>query len=510
MSNQPQEAEALPHFITSSNISSPFFYFYYTINPSTTALTVEVLGPNLKFKFTHRRARRHYTPSQILTQLERKTVGFLTLVTNDDKRVILASAESGHGSGRFGDALDRSPGQLSNQIWARRVIRVGKLLELNMHRPFDAAGRARVTEELKGLFLGSHVEVKLAVHAVFVLLKMFKITKDLNNITKAHLERLKTVTWEDGSRPVFEIYFSRKNCHPCGTLKHRLEMKRYPTYPTHQYKPAPGGRPVEISEIIDDQDVDFGDDVMEVDDEDSDATKDGDCEMIDVVNLIECPSILPSCEQPDPLDSVDLTQSSVEPSPQPPNAVDDYLDGLCYRIGQIESSPEGAAEATVQFAQKIRDQAFIWTAVGRTPDGKNIPKPLPATPVTEDPYFTEIQAQPRPLRRSPRSSLSPPLRRSPRLPSSPASNGSATSIVESNGGTSNSSIFSESLRRSLRTAAERRMRARKGASVPAALRDRSPRAYVISARERTALDDTPTQESRIHAEILSRRRSAEG
>ncbi|KAI6784976.1 uncharacterized protein J7T54_008070 [Emericellopsis cladophorae] len=136
----------------------------------------------------------------------------------------MAWAESGHGSGRTGDVLDADAPVLHNTLWTRRTIHMGTMLGLTMARPFDKMGGIRGVnhDDLKGVFLGAHVEAKLAVHAVCLMLRHFKIAKDLNNITIAELQALQEVKFENGEKPAFEIYFSRKNCAPCGNLVLRL------------------------------------------------------------------------------------------------------------------------------------------------------------------------------------------------------------------------------------------------------------------------------------------------
>lgn len=228
MSSSSQEEEVQSEgfettFITSTQNRTSPIYFHYKVDPSKASLEVEVLGPNLSFTFSHLRARRFISASGLANQMKNKTVGFLAVVRNDGKRVVLASAQSGHGSGKFGELLDPTPGVLPNKIWTRRVITIGKILGLNMRNPFDSGSVLQPKPEHEGLFLGSHVEVKLAVHAICVLLKVFNITNDFNSITRRDLKRLKRACLQIIGQPVFEIYFSRKECNPCKNLVQKLE-----------------------------------------------------------------------------------------------------------------------------------------------------------------------------------------------------------------------------------------------------------------------------------------------
>lgn len=77
---------------------------------------------------------------------------------------------------------------------------------------------------MRGMVQGSHVEVKLAVHAITLLLRSFGIIESSDvQITKSMLHKLRSVVWEDGTRPAFEIYFSRKYCYRCKKLVRRLQ-----------------------------------------------------------------------------------------------------------------------------------------------------------------------------------------------------------------------------------------------------------------------------------------------
>lgn len=177
-------------------------------------------------------------PSKIATRLQNKVVGFLALIKGEERHV-LALAESGHGAGKMGDLLDAPMDSpiLANDVWARRTVRIGTLIGCPMKSPFDHGRRSGDTvvtsvvtgepstlrEEMGGMFQASHVEVKLAVYAVCAMLKEFGITTDFDNLTLAHLRRLRRVRWKDGTRPSFEVYFSRQNCPRCAKLVDTLE-----------------------------------------------------------------------------------------------------------------------------------------------------------------------------------------------------------------------------------------------------------------------------------------------
>ncbi|KAH6976048.1 hypothetical protein BKA56DRAFT_658042 [Ilyonectria sp. MPI-CAGE-AT-0026] len=444
----------LPLFISSNQASSPFFYFHHIINAEDASLTVQVIGPNLEFTFTHSRARGVLNNSNIEFRLAAKTVGFLALVTPTGERAVLTSAESGHGAGPLGDFLDAAPGVLANLVWTKRVIAVGKLLGLIMARPFDNPGRVRRGPGRDGLFQGSHVEVKLAVHGIMVLLDMFNITKDFDNVTMRHLQSLRNARWENGTRPSFEVYFSRKNCLACGGLvrrlseatgiliklmwKHRLELKQYPRRTTRFVGP---GRPQEEPEAIDDQDLDFGDELSE-DESDSDTVGGEEREDLQVIPMVDL-----------------ISHPSFSPSPAPGGPADDYIDGLAYRVGQMESSPDGAAEAIVQFAQKMQGRDVQW--VSSQQSSSSINKPLPATPEIDPPAWMMARE------------------RQARSPPSPSSSSESSGFL----GRSRSPSPCER----------------------AAVRDRSLRKYTTGSLSRTVLR---RPRSCICVEIPARRRSA--
>ncbi|RSL57942.1 hypothetical protein CEP53_006308 [Fusarium sp. AF-6] len=374
MSNFQEVIEVPPTFLSSIETQPPPIYFHHVIDTETATLKVMVLGANLTFTFSHKRALKVVRPSQIAKQLENKTTGFLALVTRSRERVVLVAAESGHGAGRFGDLLDPQKGVLRNDIWTRRVIAFGNTLGLRMNRPFDGMGRAAVAK-VDGVFLGSHVEVKLAVHGICVLLSMFGITKDYDNVTVKQLRQLRTARWEDGSRPVFEVYFSRKHCHPCRGLVQKLsEMTGVPIRLLWKYRLIPKTYAVTCKPIgpprarddpepevvvCDSQDMDFGDDLS-----DAETIPDDELEAIDTIDLTE----------------IDRSEQ-----------IEAYIDGLAYRVGQIEESPEGVTAAIVDFAATVKRQKK---------KAADIPKPLPATPVIEYPALARERNTWPPARRT--------------------------------------------------------------------------------------------------------------
>ncbi|KAK7431143.1 hypothetical protein QQZ08_002183 [Neonectria magnoliae] len=373
-----EDDRSLPLFASLNPAPSPFFYFHHIVNGEDTTLTIQVIGPNLEFKFAHSRAKAYLTPTQIAHRLANKTVGFLALVTPTGERTVLAAAESGHGGGKLGDMLDAAPGVLANMLWTKRVVAVGRLLGLSMESPFDSGGGPRVRGR-QGLFRGSHAEVKLAVHGIAVLLDVFGITKDFDAVTARHLRGLRDKRWEDGTRPRFEVFFSRKHCGSCGKLvraleeatgvsiqllwKPRLELKQYAkANPT-----AASRRRQRVPRLVDEQDRDLGDQLSKEESDDEtvggeesgdEREEEGDVQVIDMVDLISHPSftISPTPHPADDvqvIDTIDLVSRpsfSVELTPHP---ADDYINGLAYRVGQIQSSPDGAAEAIVQFAQQM-------------------------------------------------------------------------------------------------------------------------------------------------------------
>ncbi|KAJ4260620.1 hypothetical protein NW762_007364 [Fusarium torreyae] len=373
MANSEEPTEILPTFVSSVTKSSPVIYFHHIIDAEATTLTVQVLGANLSFQFSHLRAKATTKNSTILRQLENKTTGFVALATPTSQRIVLAVAESGHGLGRHGDLLDKKQGVLPNSVWTRRVVAMGKTLGLNMRRPYD--NPQRVAGNTEGIFLGSHVEVKLAVHGICVLLETFGITKDFDKVTIEQLRQLRHARWEDGSRPVFEVYFSRKHCHPCRTLtrklqeatgvtirlvyKHRLIMKTYPV----TCKPVGSSRrpnQAQPEQVFDNQDYDFGDILP----------GDSDIEVIsDNEETYGC------------VDTIDLTNIRSTSPKGVSEEIDALIDGLAYRVGQIEGSPEGATAAIVGFAQTLQAQR----RKKNLPKATDVNKPLPATPVIEAP-----------------------------------------------------------------------------------------------------------------------------
>ncbi|KAG5930365.1 hypothetical protein E4U53_002262 [Claviceps sorghi] len=194
------------------------FFFYNTVDPSTASLTSNILGPNLTATFTHSRAAALLPPATILSKLTRKTTGFLAFLppAGTATRTIVAWAESGHGHGPEGDLLDDAPAVLPNAVWARRVIHLSSIMGLPLGHPFDRLTRGGHA----GIFRASHVEVKLAAHAIHTLLRMHKVRPRGDALTLAALATLRRTL--GAHAPRFEIYFSKRNCHACAAFVARL------------------------------------------------------------------------------------------------------------------------------------------------------------------------------------------------------------------------------------------------------------------------------------------------
>ncbi|RFU78057.1 hypothetical protein TARUN_4170 [Trichoderma arundinaceum] len=386
----------LPEFDVSFRDSLPTFYFHHIIDPVAATLRVEVLGPNLAYTFRHERAKElRLSASTILSRLERKTTGFLTLRTDHGKkRIVLAWAESGNGAGRGGDLLDAEPSVLPNDIWTQRVISMGKVLALRMGRPFDGRLSRDTGRDMTGIFLGGHVEAKLAVHAIFVLLSKFGISQDLDKVSLRHLKVLRQARWDDGSRPSFEIYFSRKNCAFCGKFVRRLQRATgiplrliwrdrlvkmvYEQRPLAKAGLANRPRPQGAVEI-------------DVNDAESLCTNVTDeVHVIDLVDLSRDNHAVPA-------EVINLTgdptNSGSTPSEQDPHgqtAADTYIDGLAYCVGQIEQCPAGAQAAILELAERVREQRNAMSR--RAAALANISKPLPATPQMAPPGWMAVSA----------------------------------------------------------------------------------------------------------------------
>ncbi|KEY69023.1 hypothetical protein S7711_03324 [Stachybotrys chartarum IBT 7711] len=366
---------------------SSFFYFHHIVNTQAATLRVEVLGPGLSMTFTHSRAQKLHGPSQITKALEAKTVGFLALVVpGDAKRTILAWAQSGHGSGSNGDVLDAGRGILSNKVWTRRAVAMARLLGVKVGRPFDKKDRI-------GYYACSHVEVKLATHAVLSLLKASGIANDMNSIKRAHLQKLRRTVWENGARPEFEVFFSRRQCNGCGFFcrklgeaagvsikliwRHRLALKQYKEVslkdPSRLYQ-ADRSKQQLLEEKMQSRDLD---DSMTNDEDDDDDAETVAAEDDDVVGLVAIDlTNLPTTPAPPTRSGlIDLTDGPPTPAP----TADDYADELARRAGQMSQAPEAARAFIVDLAYRKRRQRATT---------RRVAKPLPPTPKTHDPTGT--------------------------------------------------------------------------------------------------------------------------
>ncbi|KAL7791875.1 hypothetical protein V8C37DRAFT_381611 [Trichoderma ceciliae] len=406
---EPLQDGRLPEFDISFRDALPTFYFHHIIDPAAATLRVEVLGPNLAYTFRHERAKElRLSPSTILSRLARKTTGFLALQTDKGKkRIVLAWAESGNGAGRTGDLLDAEPSVLPNDVWTQRVISMGKILAMRMRRPFDGRLSIATGRDTTGVFLGGHVEAKLAVHAVFVLLSKFGITQDLDKVSLRHLKILRQARWDDGSRPAFEIYFSRKNCGFCGKFVRRLQRatgiplrliwRERLVKMVYEKRPLARisltNRP-QRREVID---IDINDgetlvtDITDITDE---------VHVIDLIDLsrvdnrsVAAEIINLTGDNRSSRSSENNNNNSMGPSnhqePHGHSAADTYIDGLAYCVGQIDQCPAGAQAAILELAGKVCQQR---NATTRRAALAGISKPLPATPQMAPPGWMAASA----------------------------------------------------------------------------------------------------------------------
>ncbi|KAJ6781857.1 hypothetical protein PWT90_08918 [Aphanocladium album] len=199
--------------------SNTTFYLHHT-DTNAGSLRVQVLGPGLTQTFFH-----HYKTGndKNKTFLDKKTSGFLAAVTTDEKRVVLAWGESGHGIGLHGDSLQAGDYILANAKWASKALKLAKILAVDFASPFD---KTHASAAPRGSFQAAHVEVKLATYAILLMFHMAKSMGVRNlgdSITRESLLRLRRVRWGDQAPRRFEVNISRKNCGRCGTFLKKLQ-----------------------------------------------------------------------------------------------------------------------------------------------------------------------------------------------------------------------------------------------------------------------------------------------
>ncbi|KAF4582828.1 hypothetical protein GQ602_005972 [Ophiocordyceps camponoti-floridani] len=204
------------------------YTFRHDVNPATAALTVRVVvdGPFSALKHTFFRSATGPPPDKAAVESqERKTVGFLAIVGTPAASRIVKWAQSGHSHGRNGEVLAEDDRTLPNKIWARRAIAMANLLGFPRTPSFDNGLRRDLgegeAEELKGIYKYSHVEVKLAVHAIYLVLRDF-LPQAREPFTMDQLKVLKRARWSDGSKPEFRIVVSRMNCGNCKKMLDKL------------------------------------------------------------------------------------------------------------------------------------------------------------------------------------------------------------------------------------------------------------------------------------------------
>ncbi|KAH0490420.1 hypothetical protein TgHK011_001888 [Trichoderma gracile] len=412
---EEQPPRRLPEFDAAFHDALSPCYFHHVIDPTAATLRVEVLGPNLAYTFRHDRAKElRLASSNITARLEAKVTGFLALKTgNGQQRVVLAWAQSGHGVGSKGDLLDADPNVLPNDLWTKRAISIGRALALRMRRPYDGRLLQTTGIRMEGVYLGSHVEVKLASYAISILLTRFGITQDLDNISLRDLTALREASWKDGSKPAFEIYFSRKNCNFCGKFVRKLQnatgislklvWRERLVKKVYEKKELPKrDRPRPPQEVIH---IDIADAEAMITDEvciiDTIDLSDDLPTLAELINLTHDTTTNNNRVMTiDTNSTIDLSTTEQEP---PGRAVTDtFIEGLAYCVGQIDDGcPSGGArDAIVTLAAHRRRRAE---------EQANINKPLPATPQMAPPgYYHYSAASPSPGEEAEDAQVTPP------------------------------------------------------------------------------------------------------
>lgn len=102
---------------------------------------------------------------------------------------------------------------------------LAKILGFNTRSRFDLLSPTSKQSQFKeGALFGSHVEVKLASHAIWAWLVNRKIIGPADTeVTYENISRLKTIPWTT-ARPIphYEIFFSRHPCRNCINFVNRL------------------------------------------------------------------------------------------------------------------------------------------------------------------------------------------------------------------------------------------------------------------------------------------------
>lgn len=361
--------EVIPRFTSTFSNPSPRLYFYHIVDPRELTLQVHLLGTNLSQTFRHGVTTQLLPRVDVARALERKTAGFVALVqANNGERIPLVWAESGHGSGAHGDILDATPSVLPNRVWTRRVIQVGVMLGIRMSTPFDKfrTYRRSPEEDKTGIFLGSHVEVKLAVYGIYLLLREFGIVQRFRQVTRSRLGRLRDAKWEGGGGALaLELYVSRKNCVKCGIMVRRLQevtgvsislrcqerlAKKTYKSPTASY----GGPKINLL--------------------DPDQARES--EVIEATDADQSQPLPDVGDRPQP--SINLASRAGSGSS---SAIEPFIGGVAYCVGEMDVSPAAANVADVDVAKRL------WHARSQSSTNAlaSINKPLPPTPELQPP-----------------------------------------------------------------------------------------------------------------------------
>ncbi|ROT42044.1 hypothetical protein SODALDRAFT_347137 [Sodiomyces alkalinus F11] len=123
------------------------------------------------------------------------------------------------------DTTNKTPRILWKTIWRDRVKRLAPMLKLPLGSIYDGAGKAGSGRETakQGNYHSSHVEKKLAVFALYTMLKAYGIRTG-RYATAGQIRQLREAIQHEqpGEHAQFDIPISRKYCSLCPVFVQRL------------------------------------------------------------------------------------------------------------------------------------------------------------------------------------------------------------------------------------------------------------------------------------------------
>ncbi|WDK15144.1 hypothetical protein CGRA01v4_06425 [Colletotrichum graminicola] len=149
--------------------------------------------------------------SKVKHTFAKKTCGFVGTRDSDSQLRVLKLAVSGTS---FKPRREEDKNDfIFHAKWATRVKQFAKRMKINLRTIYDGHNQ-KATPDNIGNWRAGHIEKKLATHIVWTFLSKFRLVSKTRKVFLEDFRRLRQCLRQKGLKPHFELHLSRA---PCGT-----------------------------------------------------------------------------------------------------------------------------------------------------------------------------------------------------------------------------------------------------------------------------------------------------